>query len=131
LPAELGAGESLTGVWSLTTENPAIVSNTIPVPVSFSVPLSEPLEAANVHYIPSGDPIPTECENATHAGAASVTNPEAASGEFCMYAHAFSGVFSFSSDASAEEEGIGVVGGLAWIEMAGPGVGGGSWAVTG
>jgi Collagen triple helix repeat (20 copies) len=63
------------------------------VPISFNVPLPAPLEGSSTFVVipDDGDPNttqdvpPAECENPNHDGAASVSNPEATSGNLCIY----------------------------------------------
>jgi collagen triple helix repeat protein len=74
---KLPSGETLTGVWGFkVTEE----SGNYPVPISFPLRV-EPAPAefeAPTNYIPAGSPSTTECPG-------SVSDPEAAPGEFCLY----------------------------------------------
>ncbi len=56
-----------------------------PATVSFPIPIAQPLAAANLHFVEEGDPVPSDCENSGHPGTASANNPEAKSGNLCVY----------------------------------------------
>ncbi len=82
----LPSGSTQTGGWSFTADGSEFSNpmGFVPVAVSFNVPLASETPAANAHYV-SSNPAPAECENDDHPGAASVGNPEASPGHFCVY----------------------------------------------
>jgi hypothetical protein len=76
----LPSGKTETGVWGgIAAAGPNVF------PMSFSLPLALPLDAAHAIGIKEGASVPAECENTTHAGTASPTNPEADPGYVCAY----------------------------------------------
>ena len=117
----------MTGVWAVK----AATAGEYLAPVSFAAPLPAAIASTDVHYVGSGA-TPPECENAARPGTGSVTNPEAAAGEFCIYSSAgFGGTFLYSIDAGETEEGIGTHGGVLAFDMTVAGSSGfGSWAVS-
>lgn len=76
-----------TGVWAgnPAQADQAETSGGAAIPITFAVPLANELEASQVHFIPMGETAPAACEDPNHAGAASVDNPEALSGQLCVY----------------------------------------------
>jgi hypothetical protein len=106
------------------------------VPISFSIPLAAALDDEHVFLIYEAAAVPSECENASHAGAASAENPEAGSGYLCVY------LVSDSSESTVHKvipaggtsstNGASATG--AYMQLAGGESGwpfNGSWAVTG
>ena len=125
----LPVGSTETGVWRVKGEG--LDSATF----SFSIPLAAPLDEAHVHYIPSDTTPPTACENASHPGAASLTNPEASSGNLCVYEQAAFQMFVFPINPASipsGPSGADISGAI--MDVAGESAiaaAGGAWAVTG
>ena len=114
-----------TGIWTLngTTDD----SSGLFSAVSFTVPLAAGLDSAHVKYV-SGS-APTECENASHAGAASAVNPEAGPGYLCVYQTSLTNAI-FGEAISPGGVGAGVSGSILAFGATGVATGFGSWAVT-
>ena len=75
----LPSGKTEAGVWA------GSIYEFGPVPITFVLPLSAPIGEADTKLIPEGGTPPPECENSGHPGTASVENPEAEPGFFCVY----------------------------------------------
>jgi hypothetical protein len=59
---------------------------------SFNIPLGAELDEAHAIFVRPGESAPAECENAEHAGNASLLNPEAKPGYMCVFAGELNGV---------------------------------------
>jgi hypothetical protein len=70
----LPEGATETGAWSFEASSPIIEQ----VPISFPIPLADPLDAAHVHLIAPGEPTPEGC------GGTPAT-PEAEPGNLCVF----------------------------------------------
>jgi hypothetical protein len=152
LPATLPAGKSLTGAWAFgallripippaNPEDPptgefygAEIYN---VPISFSIPLADPLGETQVHYInPAGKEVVgfgTEVDSTVCSG--STAEPTAESGHLCVYAEEMhkagvaSSTFIFKLDEEAP--GASTAGARMWfLGTEGGATGYGAWAVT-
>jgi hypothetical protein len=143
----LPPGSTETGVWSLSTTQEAAASiELVPgeklyyafVPISFSVPLSGPLDGSHVILVPTGE----TNSHCTGVGG-SLTDPKAESGYLCVYENGVSGaspglppLLPLFSQPGAFGSGAGPAGAtMLWQitadeESAGAS-GTGSWAVTG
>lgn len=76
----------------------------IRAPISFPIPLAAAPNAAHVKDVEVGGLVPSECENSTHPGTASVANPEAESGYLCIYeGFRSTGIDSFGTESPASE----------------------------
>lgn len=124
----LPANKTETGAWSVSFTEPDEGGGV--QSVSFPIPLAAPLNAAHVKIVPQGGPVPADCENPAHAGAAGVANPEAAPGFFCAYVGSlFEGeIAEIGSPTGAS--GAGVSGAVLYFEGPEFGTGIGTWAVT-
>jgi hypothetical protein len=71
----LPSGKTETGEWVTPSQ---ALTGTKTTAISFPIPLSEPLEGADVHIIPSSGTSTTECPG-------SVAEPKALSGNLCVY----------------------------------------------
>jgi hypothetical protein len=114
----LPKGATETGTWfSKGTRNA----------VSFNIPLAAPLSNTSVVIVSPNptDPVPAECENTEHQGTASVVNPEADPGFFCIFANASGEAAALVGDPATGGEGTSVAGATIL------GNGQGTWAVTG
>jgi hypothetical protein len=101
--------------------------------VSFNVPLAAALDAAHVHFIAKGAPLPAGCSG-------TLENPGAASGNLCVFAHfVFNLILGTGgsgepiTDASTSAGGAGTTGaGLTFeVKAEGEFLATGTWAVTG
>ena len=100
------------------------------VSVSFPIPLASGLAGANVHYVDGA--VPAECENDAHPGTASVANPEADSGHFCVYSGgnvdaSHIGITDLPGNPGTEATGAT----LQFLIESDDAIVSGSWAVTG
>jgi Collagen triple helix repeat (20 copies) len=116
----LPQGATETGAWTFTgSEAQAGSVGGVLVPISFTIPLTAPLDSSHVHFGSGGG-----CTG-------EVNNPTAPSGELCVYG------FSTASSTSIFElefgtEGAGAAGALLFFGGVVDGTfGNGSWAVTG
>ena len=88
----LPPGKTETGSWGSivspepdgVTEEFSSTSGAVAAPVSFTLPLSAPLDAAHVISVPSGGPVPSECDDG-QGEASSRAHPEADPGFLCVY----------------------------------------------
>lgn len=79
----LPPGATLTGAWMVNAQGS---STPVPsVPLSFSIPLSEPLAAADVHFVTQKEVKKQEGKTPPAGCQGSVTNPAAAEGHLCVY----------------------------------------------
>ncbi|HEX5610067.1 MAG TPA: hypothetical protein VFX45_08250 [Solirubrobacterales bacterium] len=103
------------------------------VPLSFSVPLAAPLDAAHVKVVGEGETAPADCDNGT-GDAASPANPEADAGFLCVFVTAFENGGSIPTggvvDPSDLESGAGKAGAGILVSAGGPALGVGTFAVT-
>jgi hypothetical protein len=120
----LPKGATETGAWAFSG---ASTSGEVYAPISFTIPLSAPLAAADVHYIVPGGQIPNVCTG-------SATSPTAAEGELCVYeteptsGATLGGIFGLGN----AEEGASSAGAFIYFEGATAAAQGiGSFAVTG
>lgn len=115
-----------TGMWSIGALPAGTFSfEQIPVPASFNIPLSAPLDATHVHFIKPNEAPPAGCLGGT------VEEPTAEPGNFCVYAQELFFVNFFAIHRTSEEKvGADVTGAL--ISFKGEEEGGahGTWAVT-
>jgi hypothetical protein len=126
----LPVGSTETGAWGAAGSGPHFTA------LPFSIPLAAPLDESHVHYITesssAAEKVP--CENASHPGTASITNPEATSGNLCVYLgeehEAFVSVINPPSSPSTQgADTSGAV--MAVIGTAAASYATGTWAVTG
>ena len=130
----LPVGATLAGAWS--GNGTTADSGGLYIPISFGVKLANAsgLNGTKVKYVSGA--VPAECENAAHAGAASVTNPEASSGFLCVYQGSLSGA-ALGAEGGVYEltntaKGASRSGAFIWFEtVSGVASATGSWAVTG
>jgi len=80
----LPSGATETGTWMFGDESPVIVGFNV-VPLSYPIPLQNPLGEADVFFMNEAEVVPPECDNPTHPGAPSAANPEADSGKLCVF----------------------------------------------
>jgi hypothetical protein len=81
----LPAGKTETGSFAgFTTPNPEVTSHSY-VPISFTIPLAAELDKEHVHVIKEKEAAPEACEDAGHPGLATSSNPEATSGNLCVF----------------------------------------------
>jgi Collagen triple helix repeat (20 copies) len=74
---------TLTGVWMVNAQGS---STPVPsVPLSFNIPLSEPLPAGDVHFVTQKEVKKQEGKTPPAGCQGSVTNPTAAEGHLCVY----------------------------------------------
>ncbi len=119
-----------TGVWADFFANESKEGF---APISFPVPLAAPLDAAHVISVPEKGTPPANCENAEHAGTASVANPEAKPGFLCVYTQNFllSGSVAAIRVPSSIDEGAGTTGAVLRLTSSESEDGGfGTFAVT-
>jgi len=121
----LPPGATLTGAWAAGI-GPAGASR---LPISFSIPLAAPLDAAHVHYLKATDPPTTECPG-------DAADPSAASGHLCVYTGIELEFFASSATIThfdeAETAGADVAGADFLVALQGASASGaGTWAVTG
>lgn len=128
----LPAGKTETGTWAFTAAENA---GKVLVPISFAIPLAKALEKERLHYVTFAEAhegtAPAECPG-------SAADPEAASGNLCVYVVApyeaaqgtFDGIFEPASFGTTE--GADTAGALLeFTAGAGEPKGWGTWAVTG
>ncbi|HEY3759842.1 MAG TPA: hypothetical protein VGL37_08770 [Solirubrobacteraceae bacterium] len=122
-------GATETGVWESFQAQRALIN--------FSIPLAKPLEPAKIIVVPPAGEgsVPTQCENSGHPGTASVENPEANPGYFCIFMNKYNSYNAeepgvYTADIAASEPGsLGAAGGdIIDVEEGG---GEGTWAVAG
>jgi Collagen triple helix repeat (20 copies) len=121
------SGQSETGGWGANFNTEGFTA------ISFNIPLAAALSENNVIIVPEGGTPPANCENANHAGSASVANPEAKAGFLCVYVNLFAGGGSLSGIFKLSgllENGASVSGAALGLASAGADAGYGSWAVT-
>jgi hypothetical protein len=130
----LPSGVTETGSWELPGGAAGSATS-----VSFPIPLEAGIPEAKTNYVPKAGTPPAGCENSEHAGTASPANPEAAKGNFCVYAAAGSiegnallsqpaAVEAFGTFGTSTAGAILIAGGTV---TGGPlGYAGGTWAVT-
>lgn len=127
----LPTGRTETGAWSIQTNSEEDLSPTF---VSFPIPLAEGLSNEHVFFIEPGQEgvqHPVECPG-------SVANPEAATGDLCVYTKLFAGElkpFTTPIDEPSgtfSNPGAGVSGAILWFspEAKEPIGAWGTWAVT-
>lgn len=110
---KLPSGKTETGAWSLglTGEGPGQL-----VSLSFPLPLTTPIEKANVHFLAAGEGGTTECPGTAE-------NPEALSRNLCIYT-------VFSEKVTFEESFDFISGATLILGTEAGGFGFGAWAVT-
>lgn len=119
-----------TGTWSFgpikqesagTFFSPAQI-----VPISFAIPLKEPLGAGKVHYVKPGETASAGCNGGT------VEKPTAELGNLCVYVNVEEGVTSpHIFDPATLQEGAGKTGDVLVFGITGSqGDGMGTWALT-
>lgn len=113
----LPSGETLTGVWGV---GPVGALTFQQVPLSFPLPLTAALPAANVHYLEAGEGETTDCPG-------TVADPEAAAGHLCIYTQ---NAESLTFLAAGGFPRLFVSGTVIFFMIEENGVGFGSWAVT-
>jgi hypothetical protein len=149
LGGTLPSGATETGAWILPRPFTKIESEpgpneTFAVPISFSIPLVGDLDEAHVHLVTFPEAPPAGCENSSHPGPASFANPEAVSGNLCVYALAsnvemlirgstFCPEIEVAPSQFEEEECANPPGAILDAQQKTPGFGfaKGTWAVTG
>ncbi|HLI32776.1 MAG TPA: hypothetical protein VKU89_08575 [Solirubrobacteraceae bacterium] len=77
--ATLAPGETETGVWQAFSASEVSAGGNAVAVISFSVPLSAPLDSEHVVYVPRGQSGPVACEGGTAKA------PKAAAGYLCVY----------------------------------------------
>ena len=116
----LPSGETETGMWSIP---PATEAGFAFVPISFPIPLAAALPSSALHVLGPGEGETTDCPG-------TLADPQAASGQLCLYALALSNA-SFSETAksliASFKSGFFVA---FELTAASPLPGGGSFAVT-
>jgi hypothetical protein len=110
---KLPSGQTETGTWTLGVVNET--SGQL-VSLSFPLPLTTPIEYPNIHFLAAGEGETTECPG-------TVEDPEAISGDLCIYTGlsegiTLAGAFNYTSGTA-----------LSFDAQAGA-YGIGSWAVT-
>jgi hypothetical protein len=128
-----------TGVWSIGEVFHPV--GAVSIPISFTIPLVAGLTGTHTFVVPVGGPVPPECENSEHAGAASPANPEAKSGNLCVFETQFEHAeplivckpsVGFAECVEPAGAGTSVSGALMITEITSEAsVGLGTWAVTG
>lgn len=121
----LPSGSSETGVWGVNQV--AEDNSQLEIPISFTIPLAAPLDAAHVHLIEFGEPTPSGCSG-------SQAEPGAEPGNLCIWGGVLgSSLSSFitsnveSGSSGAGKNGV-ILEDLAPIKSA---FGRGEWVVTG
>lgn len=155
---ELPVGATLTGVIAYSGSQSDAIDfgfgeNNVVIPISFPIPLGDFLSAnGETHYVPGGDPVPPECDDATTPGdpgpdgeVAGDEHPEADSGHLCVFesdlvniqpSPGFTGALG-SPFAAVAGGGAGAGAGLTGSQLAmdipsaGAAYATGTWAVTG
>jgi hypothetical protein len=130
-PEVLLPNKTETGAWGFSG---VAADVEIVAPISFVPRLSLQLNAAHVHYVAQPPAtVPAACENVPHSGAASLENPEANSGELCVYEGLVGNATGpkieplvFNEAGGASKAGAALV-----FSPSGVAFGAGSWAVTG
>jgi Collagen triple helix repeat (20 copies) len=149
----LPVGATETGDWAFNILTSAVASRTLIEPISFTIPLADPLDAKHVHYINASDEevveltggfgeilkevtvAPTECLGSVEA-------PSAQPGNLCVYAFLNTNSAGPAMAASNEIDSAGGGGAGAStagaivhfkleVETQGHIIGWGTWAVTG
>jgi hypothetical protein len=122
----LPKGATETGEWSMTQfhKSGEFAGTTI----SFPIPLTEGLQGANVHFIKSGEPLPTGCTG-------NVNEPKAEEGQLCVFMGPIAinipsgfGIATLAGTPGADTVGAKM---SASAETEGEAIAVGSWAVTG
>jgi hypothetical protein len=126
----LPSGKTETGSWA------GAVYEVGPVAISFNIPLAAPIDESHTLVIPEGATPPAECQNPEHVGTASVENPEAKPGFFCIYVDITpeSAVKEIEAPGT-DTDGAGTTGTFVILETTSTsgeehGKGRGTWAVT-
>jgi hypothetical protein len=105
--------------------------------INFSIPLAAAVGSEKVVVVPpeGKGPVPATCESASHPGTASVNNPEASPGYFCIFMNQYNNynpeepAVYVGNTASGEGSTLSVAGGyIVDLEENG---GSGTWAVAG
>jgi hypothetical protein len=132
----LPSGKTETGVWSVTART-VTVENNYGAPLSFTIPLAEPLAAGAVHFVTTEEQqkgtAPKECSGAAE-------EPTATPGNLCVYQGATSAEAGTTfhhgviSRPNVITPGAGVSGAIAYVGFEGETTEAdsaqGSWAVT-
>ncbi len=130
----LPKGATETGQWAVVGEGKA--KDPVAATASFTIPLTVGLDEAHVHLIGFGESPPNGCSG-------TLEKPEAASGNFCVFAktvfNLVPGLLGLTGsshpivDGSTSNAGTGTNGAIFEFETTGEGqfVGQGTWAVTG
>jgi hypothetical protein len=133
-PGAIHPGETLpsnaseTGAWSIgITPTGTFHGEPLSVPLSFTIPLSAPLDASHVHYVEKGETAPVGCTGGT------VADPTAEPGNLCVYAASdlfllFDAIEQAASPT--EEAGASTTGALLLFKGEEEASARGSWAVT-
>jgi hypothetical protein len=124
----LPSGSTETGAWSLgLTPTGTFPGAPLYVPISFSIPLSEPLDENHVHYIKKGEAAPVGCTGGT------VAQPSAEPGNLCVY-EAHNPFMTFYAihrpDNEGEQSGASQAGALLILRGEEESTAWGTWAVT-
>jgi hypothetical protein len=77
----LPSGKTETGTFSGVTN----AKKEAYFPISFAIPLSAEVDEAHSHIVKEEEAAPAACEDASHPGTAGPSNPEATSGNLCIY----------------------------------------------
>jgi Collagen triple helix repeat (20 copies) len=83
----LPPGKTETGSWILSDESPVVSVGTGLnfTSISFPIPLASAIPSNHAFYIGQTETVPAECNNPVHAGAPGPKNPEATSGNLCVF----------------------------------------------
>jgi hypothetical protein len=133
-PGAIHPGETLpsnateTGAWSIgITPAGTFHGYLLSIPLSFTIPLSAPLDASHVHYVGNGETAPAGCTGGTAA------DPTAEPGNLCVYAtlNAFLPFDAIEqAGSSTEEAGASTTGALLLLKGEEEAIARGTWAVT-
>jgi len=85
----LPVGATQTGTWVLADQSPEYLVGGFLLwnvtPISFPIPLKKPLDASHVFFVKAKGEIPSQCNDPDHPGTPSLLNPEAVSGNLCVF----------------------------------------------
>jgi hypothetical protein len=123
----LPAGETETGAWAFAG-TPEGSENGVLVPISFNIPLENPMASGNVHFVTkaevAGGTAPAACTGSNVA-------PTAAAGNLCVYESLLFGAKFVGIDSPTGGLGAATTGAfLSFAKEATPQIGYGTWAVT-